>query len=173
MDTKVARTMTVCHKSHRESEPGSDDARPGRAFLCTSYVADAQGQYCPTEGLTQCPWAKGAERCRLKKHDWRERKTGPCVPLRLMYCRSHDRYFTVYPMGHVPYSRSRVVPVDLAGHPVESSQAKRVSDQEAAERWEGSWFRSGRGCLRGPAVATRAHRRSPTSGHLRRPAAMD
>jgi hypothetical protein len=113
MEAKVARTSAVCHNSHRESECRTRSSQEGRAFLCCPYVGDEQGRYRPTEGISQCPSATGAERCCLKKHAWRERKTGPCVPLRLMYCRSHDRHFTVYPMGHVPYSRRRVLPVDL------------------------------------------------------------
>jgi len=123
--------MTVCHRSDRESEP---------AFICAPYVGEAQGCRRPTERITQCPWAKGSERCRLKKHDWRERKTGPCMALRVFYCRIHNRHFTVYPMGHVPYSRMRVLPVDAAGHPIESVEDRVIGNQEAAARWEGSWF---------------------------------
>lgn len=173
---KLARTTTVCHKSPQEGQPRNGNAQRRSAFLCVPYVPDEQhqGRYRPTEGLTQCPWADTAEPCWLKQHDWRERKTGPCVSLRLMYCRSHGHHFTVYPMGHVPYSRQRVLPVDLAGHPVESSESKqRLRDQEAAARWQGSWFRSGRGRLLGSAVAARADGRVPTSGQLRWPAAMD
>lgn len=70
------------------------------------------------------------------------------MPVRVFFCWSHDYYFTVYPMGHVPYSRKRVLPVDLDGHVVESWDAK-----EAGSRWKGIWFRSsGRG-LFGPAAA--------------------
>jgi hypothetical protein len=167
MEAKVARTSAVCHNSHRESECRTRSSQEGRAFLCCPYVGDEQGRYRPTEGISQCPSATGAERCCLKKHAWRERKTGPCVPLRLMYCRSHDRHFTVYPMGHVPYSRRRVLPVDLAGHPV------RTSDGVSAARWEGSWFRSGGRCCFGSAVATRADGGGPLSRHLRRSTPMD
>ena len=139
--------MTVCHNSPRESEP---------AFICAPYVTDPQGCLRPTEGIPQCPWAKGAERCRMKKHDWRERKTGPRITLRLIYCHSHNRHFTVYPMGHVPYSRMPMLPVDAAGHPIEKSEDGQIDNKEAAVRWEGSWFRSGCRRLRWPAVATRA-----------------
>jgi len=156
--------VTVFHSSPRECEP---------AFICTPYVVDPQGRRRPTEGITQCPWAKGSERCRLKKPDWRERKAGPCMALRLIYCRSHSRHFTIYPMGHVPYSRMRVLPVDAAGHPIESSEDRLVGDREAAARWEGSWLRSGPGRLLRRAVAARALGRGPISTQLRRPAAMD
>jgi len=95
----------------------------------------------------------------MKKHDWRERKTGPGIPLRLIFCRSHNRHFTVYPMGHVPYSRMPMLPVDVAGHPIERSEDRKIDNQEAAKvRWEGTWFRSGRGCVLGQAMATRALR---------------
>jgi len=180
LEAKVARTSEVCHKSPRECESRSSSStsgsstQQGPAFLCCPYVADEQGRYRPTEGITQCPSANGVERCHLRKHDWRERKTGPCVPLRLMYCRSHGRHFTIYPMGHVPYSRRRVLPVDLASHPVRTSKGKKVSAaQLAAARWEGSWFRSGGRCCFGPAVATGANGRGPISRHLRRSAPMD
>jgi hypothetical protein len=101
--------------------------------------------------MSQCPWAGRAEHCRLNKHAWRDRKTGPCVPVRVFFCWSHNRYFTIYPMGHVPYSRKGVLPVDLGGHVAASED-----DKEAASRWKGGWFRSGRGRLFGPAVAVRA-----------------
>jgi hypothetical protein len=73
------------------------------------------------------------------------------VPVRVFFCWSHNRYFTIYPMGHVPYSRKGVLPVDLGGHVAASED-----DKEAASRWKGGWFRSGRGRLFGPAVAVRA-----------------
>jgi hypothetical protein len=94
----------------------------------------------------------------MKKHDWRERKTGPGVPLRVIFCHSHNRYFTVYPMGHVPYSRMAMLPVDAAGHPIERSEDEKADHEEAAVCWEGTWFRSSRGCVLGQAMATRALR---------------
>jgi hypothetical protein len=140
MKKKLPRTTAVCHKSDQESERRSLETQ--HAFVCAPYVPDEQGRYRPAEGITQCPWADGRERCQLKKHDWRERKAGPCVPLRLMYCRSHGRHFTIYPIGHVPYSRRRVVPVDLAGHAVKSLDDNNKDSAElfSPARWEGSWF---------------------------------
>jgi len=151
MEKKLARTRAVCHKSDQESEPRNGDNQGRRSFVCAPYVPDEQGRSRPAEGMTQCPWADGRERCQLKKHDWRERKAGPCVPLRLMYCRSHGRYFTVYPIGHVPYSRKRVVPVDLAGHAVKrmDDNNKGLAELLSPARWEGSWFRGGPRCCFG------------------------
>jgi hypothetical protein len=35
--------------------------------------------------------------------------------LTVLYCKVHERGFTLYPLGHVPYGRQRVAPVDLEG----------------------------------------------------------
>ena len=152
---KRSKTMIVCHKSDHESQCRSGDDQDRRPFVCTPYVPDKQDRYRPVEGIPQCPWADGGKRCVLKKHAWRERKTGPCVPLRLMYCRSHGRHFTLYPIGHVPYSRRCVVPTDLAGHSVKSLEDnnKASAGPPFAAHWEGSWFRGGPGCCLGSAVA--------------------
>ena len=60
--------------------------------------------------------------CRLASDHDRERKTGPCFPIRVMRCRVHGHGFTLYPPGHVPYGRKRlaaaavlqVLPSDLS-----------------------------------------------------------
>ena len=36
---------------------------------------------------------------------YRERKTGPCVPVAVLKCATHGNGFTLYPCGHVPYGR--------------------------------------------------------------------
>jgi hypothetical protein len=162
---KLSRTPPVCHKSQVESQPPT--TLYAEAFLCAPYVSGSEdGRPRPAGEITQCLWAGSAERCRLNKHAWRDRKTGPCVPLRVFYCWSHERYFTVYPMGHVPYSRKPVLPVDLGGHVVASR------DEEAASGWKGGWFRSCRGRLFGPIVAARADRRGG-SRQPPQPTAMD
>ena len=157
MISKVPRTAPVCHRSRREGESGVVGPQK-RSFLCAPYVADEdqQGRYRPVQGISQCPRAARGDRCRLRKHCWRDRKTGPCVPLRVMYCRTHDQHFTIYPLAYVPYSRKRIAPVDLAGHPVRSSSSKKRSTGRTC--WEGSWFRSYRRRRRGTAVAVRAGR---------------
>jgi hypothetical protein len=55
--------------------------------------------------------------CRIAHHHWRERKTGPESPVDVLRCATHGRAFTVYPIGHVPYGRAGVAPVDLGGTP--------------------------------------------------------
>ena len=49
--------------------------------------------------------------CQVWIHDWRARVEGPEFKLLVVYCKTHDRYFTVYPLGWAPYERARVVPV--------------------------------------------------------------
>ena len=41
-------------------------------------------------------------------HEWRARQSGPEFPLMVVYCKTHDVYYTVYPPGYVPYGRAPV-----------------------------------------------------------------
>lgn len=91
-----------------------------RPFLWTPYLADETGQYKPSSRIDRCPHAVGGEPCcTLKEHSFRERKTGPKIPLRVLYCEQHRVYCTVYPPGHVPYGRSSLAAVDLGGKAIE------------------------------------------------------
>jgi len=65
----------------------------------------------PAEG--PCRDRSGA--CDVRPHDWRDRCTGPCFPLRVVRCHVHGRSFTLYPPGHVPYGREPVAPVSPDG----------------------------------------------------------
>lgn len=147
-DATPQRAMILCHKSPVRHQPLAPLPSPHEPFLCAPYVADQTGRFRPAEKITQCPWAKGSERCRLKKHDFRNRKTGPCIPIRVLRCRSHGRYFTVYPMGHVPYGREPIMAVDPRGYPVDESKKQGVS------RWRGSGFCSGSRSIGGASLAT-------------------
>jgi len=140
---KLSRTSTVCHTPEAEGQ-----SRCKAAFLCVPYVAGEHTRPRPAGEMSECPWARDGESCRLNKHAWRERKTGPRIALRIFFCCSHGRYFTVYPMGHVPYSRKPVLPVDVGGH-----MPAGLNGKEAASCWEGSWFRGRGRCLDGAAVA--------------------
>lgn len=62
-----------------------------------------------------CRAVDGGQRCDLRVHHWRDRKTGPEFPLLVMECRTHQVAFTLYPPGHVPYGRAAVAPVDFEG----------------------------------------------------------
>jgi len=108
--------------------------RQREPFVCAPYVADENGKFRPAEKITQCPWAKGSEPCRIRKHDFRGRKTGPGIPIRILRCKSHGLYFTVYPMGHMPYGRQAIAAVDLRGYPVDERK------KEGVARWRDSGF---------------------------------
>ena len=153
---KPRRANVVCHESREGSQ---SEVRPAKAFLCVPYVADERGKFQPAGMVTECPVDSG-KRCRLRKHSWRRRKSGPCFPLRVLYCRRHGRYFTLYPIGHVPYSRQPLVPVDPSGHAISSAP------NEVKSRWEGSWFRGGGRCFVRAALASRANGRTSFAGLL-------
>ena len=134
------RAEVLCHSSPAprqalaRSQPSPPSQRQPEPFLCARYVADENGEFRPTEKITQCPGAKGSVPCRMRKDGFRGRKTGPRIPLRILRCRSHGRYLTVYPIGHVPYGRQPVVAVDLGGYPVEAKK------KEGVARWRDSGF---------------------------------
>ena len=53
--------------------------------------------------------------CVVCKDHGRARSTGPCFPLTVARCLTHQLGFTLYPPGHVPYGRVAVAPVALDG----------------------------------------------------------
>ncbi len=92
------------------------------------------GRLEPVGEFSQCPCADGDNLCRLKRHSYRARKTGPRFPVRVLYCHTHQRYFTVYPMGHIPYGRERLAPVDPSGWPRDGEESS------IAQRWKKTLF---------------------------------
>lgn len=46
--------------------------------------------------------------CKLIFQGYRDRKSGPKHPLVRFYCSTHKSYFTVYPIGYVPYGRAPI-----------------------------------------------------------------
>lgn len=89
-----------------------------RPFLYTPYMADEAGQYRPSS-IDRCPFAAAGEPCQIQEHSFRDRKTGPKIPLRVLYCKQHGAHFTLYPPGYVLYGRSSLAAVDLAGKAIE------------------------------------------------------
>ena len=81
-----------------------------RPFVCSPYVQES-GRWRPVK-VCECPYGEG---CRITSHDYRVRKTGPEHPLAVKRCHLHERYFTVYPPGQVPYGRQRIAPVTSSG----------------------------------------------------------
>ncbi len=61
-------------------------------------------------------------RCDLRIKDFRDRKTGPEISLCVVYCKTHDAYFTLYPPGHVPYGRTALVDLTLSGEELEQDR---------------------------------------------------
>ena len=57
----------------------------------------------------------------------RTRKTGPCFALTVLRCLTHNRAFTLYPPGFVPYGRVAVAPVAPDG----SAVVQAVVDAQA------------------------------------------
>lgn len=104
----------MCHEPGVSVQRKSQEPRP---FLSAPYGLDEESvRWRPLGIIDRCPLARDGERCRIRQHDWRNRKTGPSVALRVLKCMSHHRAFTVYPPGYVPYGRQSWIPVDLCGH---------------------------------------------------------
>lgn len=108
-------------------------SRALRPFLCAVYVSEQDGALRPVAGIDQCPQAEGAGGCRLSVHGSRPRKTGPGHPLRILRCRTHGVYFTVYPHGHTPYGRQRLTPAD-------SKRGAGGTGSSGGGRWAGTVF---------------------------------
>ena len=165
------RAELLCHSSPVQRQtsalPQPASRRQPEPFLCAPYVADENGKFRPTEKITQCPWAKGSEPCRMRKHDFRGRKTGPCIPIRILRCKSHGQYFTVYPMGHVPYDRQPIVAVGLGGNPLDERK------KEGVARWRDSGFCGGGGCFRTTALASGRDGRKGSAWWLRLSTSLD
>jgi hypothetical protein len=100
--------MQSCHA-------GGESASSSLPFLVTAYLPDALGAWAPSLMPTACPQSDGAAACRIGLDHQRKRKTGPCIPIAVLACSTHDVRFTIYPCGHVPYGREAVAPVDLDG----------------------------------------------------------
>lgn len=85
-------------------------------------------------------------------HEWRERSSGPEFPLMVAYCRTHDRYFTVYPPGHVPYGRVAIGPEPETGEGGLAAWRRTLFEAVVGEAWLHDYVYSG-----GPSWQT--HRR--------------
>jgi hypothetical protein len=89
----------------------SQEIRPSarRFFVTTSYSPGADGALVPAIPKT-CPRASPrGRRCDVRPHFSRPRKTGPCYPLTVARCHTHDCSFTLYPPAFGPYLRSPVL----------------------------------------------------------------
>ncbi len=106
-----------------------------RQLVVTPYEADGESKMVPRFPET-CPLGvKDGRPCRLFLDHWRLRKTGPCFPLSVMRCRTHEATFTLYPPGYIPWGREKWAPVAPDGTALTSegsSQRFRDTYFEAA-----------------------------------------
>ena len=99
--------MSGCRKSRANA----------RAFVVAPYVIDANDRLAPAE-LHCCPYATDGHKCKIRKQQWRVRKTAVAHPLLVLWCVQHGHCFTIYPPGHVPYGRQRLAPIAPDGQPL-------------------------------------------------------
>ena len=95
-------------------------------FVVTKYYGNDKNEIVPVMP-TCCPLHKGNEMCALGVKDWRIRQTGPGFAFCVMHCRTHQRCFTLYPPGYVPYGRQAIVDLDISGQPVGSERGPPFS----------------------------------------------
>jgi hypothetical protein len=73
--------------------------------------------------------------CQISEHEQRERVTGPCHPLTVIHCKTHGRFFTIYPQGFSPYGRRKlpVQEVDIETAPALEAVCDAADDE--TPRW--------------------------------------
>ena len=137
---KVRETPKGGSFSHSIARPQAEVS----AFLSSDYVEDKEeARLRPVAGIDRCAQAVEEERCAISKHDWRSRKTGPGFPLRILHCRTHSRYFTVYPSGFTPYGRQRLALLDS------DARLKTTDAAALSSRWERTVFEAAVGAAEG------------------------
>ncbi len=107
------------------------------SFVVTPYSVSKGGVMVPAWPSAGPCAGLDEPSCHLVKKDWRDRVTGPCFPLRVLRCTTHERAFTLYPPGHVPYGREVVAPVAPDGTALRDP-SEAVSDP--VERLRGTVF---------------------------------
>lgn len=135
----------------------SEEQPEGRRFVSAPYVSGDDGRYRCAGRPDRCPKAGAQERCQIKRHGRRKRKTGPEFGVEVLMCRTHEGSFSVYPPGYEPYGRQSLAPVSAAGDPMQPEPASEAGD-ERLEMWRGTSFRRCPRCCRGPTVDQGRHR---------------
>lgn len=127
--------------SHQGGLHCSDRGR-NREFITAPYFLDETGDWT-TEVPAAAPCGPG---CRVRYHDFRDRKTGPKHPLLVVRCVVHKRSFTVYPTGFTPYSRRRLAPrvgrwvATIFEAALDAAQGERWSDWgDGGGWWSTQW----------------------------------
>ncbi len=116
--------MQGCHES------GVSAQRP---FVITAYSAGASGVLEPAIPEVGPCASRDREACVVWVDHVRERKTGPCFPLTVLVCGTHEVGFTLYPPGHVPYGRAAVARVAPDGRAI-------IDGPSGAEVFDGTVF---------------------------------
>lgn len=98
----------------------------------TPYLVSESGT--KAELPARCPYAEDGRSCRIGLHFQRERKTGPEWGwVAVARCRMHERAFTVYPPGHVPYGRQALVVIGPDGSEVRPTDGAAALAGAAAD----------------------------------------
>jgi hypothetical protein len=86
---------------------------PKKDFIEASYfVKDGN----TTTVIPSCvPCGRDGGQCAIQKHSLRNRKTGPEYSLIVIFCKTHQSFFTLYPKGFFPYARAPLIPLDAIG----------------------------------------------------------
>lgn len=113
-----------------------------RAFIFGRYECDEHGEWSVKLPRTAPCCGCGVD-CRLREHDIRERRTGPGHPLVVIVCVVHGCYFTVYPLGYVPYGRKCLISREKEDEETVFTAAIEAAD--GSERWseignDGRWW---------------------------------
>ena len=113
-----------------------------REFLICDYFKDETGRMrCEKPIVLPCG-ADGCA-CQVWVHDWRGRAEGPGFKLMIVYCKTHNRYFTVYPLGWAPYERTRMTPDPDAGDGVEAWE-ETLFHSAVSDSWLGRYKYDGK-----------------------------
>lgn len=115
-----------------------------RSFICAPYRYDFScGQWQIAEAIASCPKKSNAleSSCHVVKGRQRHRKVGPSHPLWVLKCDVHACWFTVYPLGWLPFGRRAIVELDsqgesvLSGSPWDNTAFGAAIDEERGKVW--------------------------------------
>ncbi len=115
-----------------------------RSFVITPYIAGESGVLEPAMPKVGPCSSRDREACVLWVDHLRERKTGPCFPLTVLACGTHEVGFTLYPPGHAPYRRAAVAPGAPDGWAI-------VDGPSGAQAFEGTVFEAALDASKGTA----------------------
>lgn len=75
-----------------------------KRFAVAEYFPSTSGRVTPTKPKS-CPNSEHSNKCKVRIHCWKDRKTGPRMPLLQCVCLTHGIFFTIYPLGWRPRAR--------------------------------------------------------------------